>query len=240
MTWGEYPIAYLAGALTTLSPCVLPILPLVLGAALSKNRLAPLYVCLGLSFAFIFLGWSAAAFGSVLGISPDTIRIVSAAALGVSGLFFLSSRLSGLLSNRLLPISNYAHQRLIGLDHTNPLASLLIGFLLGAVWSPCSGPTLGVAVSLAAQTGAGLKSFFLMSIFSIGAVTPLLLFSYGAGGAIRRYRESIIGSVQITKKIFGVLMVTVSIGILTRADKYLEAVIVDILPDSWIDLTVRF
>lgn len=240
MTWSGYPIAFLAGALTTLSPCVLPILPLIMGAALNKNRLAPLFMCIGLSFAFVIIGWSVAAFGSLLGVRTDTLRLVGGALLGIFGLFFLIQKFSDLLSNWLLPLSNYASQKLAGMDYANPFGSLLIGVLLGAVWSPCSGPTLGLAVSLATQAGTGTKSFVLMSFFSIGAVMPLLMFSYGARNLVSRYRTSIFHGVGIAKKIIGGLMVLVSVAILTGIDKNLEAAILNILPDFWIDLTVRY
>ena len=233
-------LSYLAGALTTLSPCVLPVLPFVVGGAMQSRKSAPLWISAGLISAFVAIGWSLAAFGSFLGVDPKIIRWIAGAALAGSGLILLVPKFQDSVRSVLTPMSCRAENHLKKAGYAGAAGYFATGAFLGAVWSPCSGPTLGAAISLAAQEGGGWRSGGLLLCFSLGAVTPLLAIAYGAKGLIHRKRRSILQGVDLSKKVLGALMIVVGLAIVCGADKRVEAFLVNAMPDAWIDLTTRF
>ncbi len=232
--------SFLSGLLTTLSPCVLPILPFVIGGAIQENVLAPLYLSLGLILSFVTIGWSVSAFGSLLGFDSDTIRTLAGIGLCVVGIILLVPRLQESLTAILTPLAGRADKTLQRHHKKGFLGNVLTGVLLGAVWSPCSGPTLGSAIVLASTEGGGLKSGIMMFCFAVGAVAPLLAMSYGAQGFIQCHKGRIMNVVIASKKIFGATMVVVGIGIGLGWDKKLESYFVERMSASWVEITSKF
>lgn len=236
----SFLLSFGAGALTTLSPCVLPVLPIIVGSALREHKLAPLTMAAGLIASFVSVGWTIAAFGNLLGMDSNSIRMASAIMLGVFGAILLSGSLQGRMSSWLAPLAGGA-EKLLQNPKLNGLGGqFIVGLLLGALWSPCSGPTLGTAITLAAQEGGRLRSGLLLCSFGVGAALPMLLISYGAQGLFKKHRDQVFRAAGAGKVIFGVLMLLVSVLIVSGFDRSLEGWIVERLPDSIIDLTTRF
>ncbi|MDE2276904.1 MAG: cytochrome c biogenesis protein CcdA, partial [Burkholderiales bacterium] len=136
-----------AGSLTTLSPCVFPLLPLVLGGALQKNRLAPVAMGAGMILSFAAIGMVLGALGPALGIDADTVRTAGAAMLIAFALVMLVPALGARFTQWMLPIATQAHAASARLDGGSLVGALLLGGVLGLVWSPCSGPLLGSALT---------------------------------------------------------------------------------------------
>ena len=132
-----------AGGLTTLSPCVFPLLPLVLGGALQGSRFAPLAMGLGMTVSFAAIGMTLGALGPALGIDADTVRVAGAAMLIAFALVMLVPALGERFTQWMLPIANTANAATARLDGGSLTGALLLGGVLGLVWSPCSGPLLG-------------------------------------------------------------------------------------------------
>lgn len=239
-TGAQHGFAFLAGALTTLSPCVLPILPLIVGAAVKKDRLAPIFIAAGLAVSFTAVGWSIASFGSFLGLTGEVVRTLGAIALGLFGVAALSERAMAGFSRLIRPLSDRASQRMNRIEGESRRDNFLLGALLGVGWSPCSGPTLGAAVTIAAQQGGGLPSLVTMLLFSLGAVLPLCFVAYGAATFVRKLQGKVLATSGRIKKAFGALMVLLSLAILTGADKWIEAKALEIAPESYSDLFTKF
>lgn len=238
--FSQLGLGFVAGALTTLSPCVLPILPFVVGGAIQENRLAPLAIASGLLTSFVTLGWILAAFGSLLGLDSSVIRIIGGLALALTGLVLLIPKLQEWVTSILTPLSAKAETHLQKTSRSGLAGHFTTGLFLGAIWSPCSGPTLGSAIALAAQEGGGLASGVIMLFFGLGAVSPLIAIAYGAQKFIQNSRTRIFKGVVISKKIFGVLMLLIGLLIFFGIDKRLEAVLVELMPDSLVNLTTKF
>jgi cytochrome c-type biogenesis protein len=238
--FAQLGLSLVAGALTTLSPCVLPILPFVVGGALTRHRLAPVFVALGLMTSFMAIGWPLAAFGAVAGLETRTLRLAAGVGLILAGAAILSDRLSGWISQRLQPVASGADRKMRAVDGPGLGSQYLSGVLLGVVWTPCSGPTLGAAVALAAQEGGGWKSGLMMAFFSVGATVPLIAVAYGARGFLARRRGGIARVAAGTKKVFAALLIVVGLGVLTGGDKWLESQLVSRMPEAWFDLTTRY
>ena len=233
-------LAALAGVLSVLSPCVLPLLPIVLGAAAAEHRLAPAALALGVAVSFTALGLFVATIGFAIGLDADWFRNVAAVLILALGLLLLVPRLQASVAAAAGPLSN-AIEGGFGRFSTSGIGGqLALGLLLGAVWAPCVGPTLGAASILAAK-GENLGQVGLtMGLFGIGAALPLLLMGMASREAMMRWRGRLMEAGQGGKMVLGLFLVAVAMLILTGLDKVLEAKLVALSPAWLTDLTTRF
>lgn len=234
--------SFIAGLLTTLSPCVLPILPFLLGSALRKNRKAPLFMIIGLAISFVAVGFTLSRFGSLLGLDSDQIRMFSALLLIAAGLFFLSKKLQTFVGEKLTSFASFGNSagNRWKLDESSALDSLILGGLLGIIWSPCAGPTLGVAVSLASQKGAATDALVLMVVYAVGAALPMLLIAYGLRTFFQKNQALILKFSENSKVIFGSILILTGFFILFGFDKVAEAFLLEHLPQGWVDLITKY
>lgn len=235
----SYPLSFLAGLLTSLSPCVLPALPLVVGSAAQRHRFGPLALAGGMIVSFTLVGVTLSSAGHLLGLNGSALRIVAALFLLAAGLTMLSTRLQGVSARVLGPLASRASQLGASRRLSGPWGQFAMGALLGAVWSPCTGPTLGAAVGLATQAGGTLPAANIMLVFGIGASIPLLAVAYLARGAfLSRGGAAWLGARG--KALFGVILVGVGVAILFGVDKIVETALLSALPDWWVDMITRY
>lgn len=240
MTIGGVILAFLAGILSILSPCVLPILPLVLGTAVSKHRFGPFALAGGLSLSFVAIGLFVATVGFSIGLTADLFRYVSAVLLLMLGAVLLMPALQVRLATAGGPVANWTDQHFGNQQDGGLLGQFWIGVLLGAVWSPCVGPTLGAASLLAAQ-GRDLSHVAItMLAFGIGAALPLLALGTISREAMLRWRKNLLSAGQGMKVGLGLLLVGIGALVLSGLDKSLETILVDVSPQWLTDLTTRF
>src|ERR1700681_4488150 len=167
-------LAYLAGALSTLSPCVLPLLPIILGSAASAHRLGPPALALGLASSFVVVGLFVATIGFSIGIDADVFRIVAAVLMILVGAVLIVPLFEARLALAGGPMSRWAGHRLAGFSASGLQGQFCVGVLLGVAWSPCVGPTLGAASLLASQAKDLPQVAATMLLFGLGASSPLL------------------------------------------------------------------
>jgi cytochrome c-type biogenesis protein len=240
MTAGALGLAFLAGVLTVLSPCVLPLLPIVLGAAASQHRLGPLALAVGLALSFTAIGLFVATIGFAAGLDTGFFRTVSAVLLIGVGLVLLVPRLQEQFALAAAPVSNWAGGYADNFTPGDLAGQFGLGLLLGAVWSPCVGPTLGAASVLAAK-GENLPQVALtMLAFGIGAALPLLLLGTLSREALMRWRSRLMEGGKAGKTALGLILVAVGLLVATGLDKRLEAILVEASPDWLTQLTTRF
>ncbi len=233
-------LSLLAGSLTTLSPCVFPILPLVLGGAVQGNRLAPLAMGIGMAASFALIGVLLGALGPALGIDADHVRVFGAWLLIGFGLVMLVPWLNARFTEWMLPIATSANQASSRLDGGSLVGALLLGAVLGFVWSPCSGPLLASALTLVASEGGAMRGAIILGLFGLGAAIPLVAVAYASRQGFNAARAWVMARVEGIKKGFGGLILLTGMAILSGADKWLEARIVAILPDAWVQVTTLF
>ena len=240
MTAGALGLAFLAGVLTVLSPCVLPLLPIVLGAAASQHRLGPLALAGGLALSFTAIGLFVATIGFAAGLDTGFFRTVSAVLLIGVGLVLLVPRLQEQFALAAAPVSNFAGSYADNFTPGGLAGQFGLGLLLGAVWSPCVGPTLGAASVLAAK-GENLPQVALtMLAFGVGAALPLLLLGIVSREALMRWRSRLMEGGKAGKTALGLILVAVGLLVATGLDKRLEAILVEASPDWLTQLTTRF
>lgn len=234
--------SFIAGLFTTLSPCVLPILPFLLGSAIRKNKKAPLSMILGLAASFVIVGFTLSRFGTLFGLDSEQIRKGSAVILILTSGFFLSQKIQSLVSDQLTKFANIGSSasNKWKLDESSNVDSILLGGLLGMIWSPCAGPTLGVAVSLASQEDGSFEALKIMTVYALGAAVPMLLISYGLRSFFQKNQSKIIMFTQNSKIFFGCILLLAGLFIVFGIDKNVESFLLNYLPQSWVDLITKY
>lgn len=236
----EIVFAYLAGLLTLINPCVLPVLPIVLASSISANRHGPAAMAFGMSLSFVVFGVLVTAFGSSVGLSQDRLAEIGAVMMILFGVVLLVPVLGRRFELATAGMAAGANARIDGLDNTGLRGQFIGGMLLGAVWSPCIGPTLGGAISLASQ-GKNLGYVTLiMAFFALGVSTIILALGYGAREAVRSRTQSLRAIAERSKPILGVTFVAVGAMLFFKVHHVIEAMALQVLPIWLQDLSVTF
>lgn len=226
-------LAFAAGALTILSPCVLPLVPIVLSSAAQRHRFAPLALAGGLVVAFTMTGFIVAAFGQALGLDTLMVRAAGAVILCIAGVVLFVPALQDLLVRVATPLAAWATSKQNALDASAGLwGQAAVGALLGIVWAPCVGPTLGAAMALAAEGKDLAEVALVMTAFGLGISVVLLIIAFAARTAMMRWRGHMMAAGGRGKAVLGALLVMVGIFILTGFDRQIEAFALDHLPDT--------
>ena len=240
MTLGAIPLAFIAGVLSILSPCVLPILPIVLGAAASERRLGLVALAAGLAASFVGIGLFVATIGYSIGLDADVFRYAAACLLLAIGVVLTVPQLQAQLAAAGGPIVNWADQRFGSHRRQGISGQFWTGVILGAVWSPCVGPTLGAASLLAAQGRDLPQVTVTMFTFGLGAAMPLLLLGLLSHEAMIRWRNQLILTGQVTKIALGILFIAIGALVIFGFDKSVETALVAASPQWLTDITTRF
>lgn len=233
-------LAFLAGLLSTLSPCVLPLLPIVLAAAAGEHRFGPLALAAGVALSFVGVGLFVATVGFAAGVDQSVFRIAGGLILVTIGFVLVVPRIELAFATAAAPVSNWADSCFGGFSSVGLTGQFALGLLLGTVWSPCVGPTLGAASVLAAQ-GENLGQVALtMGAFGIGAALPLVALGLLSREALLHWRNRLMSAGKNGKALFGGLLILLGALILTGLDKQIEASLVAASPAWLTELTTRF
>jgi cytochrome c-type biogenesis protein len=233
-------LAFAAGLLSILSPCVLPLVPIVLGAAVAAHPLGVVALAGGLALSFTGIGLLLALVGFSLGIDADVFRLAAAAIMIALGAILLMPSWQARLASAGGPISSWADRRFGGAVTSGLAGQFAIGLLLGAVWSPCVGPTLGAASLLASQGHDLAKVALTMVIFGVGAALPLVLFGMLSRATLMRVRTNLMSAGKLGKGLLGAAFIVIGVAIISGADKQIEAALVAASPPWLTELTTSF
>ena len=231
-------LAFAAGLLTVASPCVLPALPLIAASALSRHRFAPVAMVTGLVVSFTVVGLALASIGGALGLQDTVVRAVAAWLLIAAGLSLLIPGVQVVIERLLSPVATAAARAGASPRWSGLGGHFVVGGLLGAIWSPCVGPTLGAASGLAAQADTFGKAAAVSVAFGFGASMPLLAIAYGSRGLVNN--RAIHAGLRVAKPAFGVVLAALGTATLSGADKQIEAAVLDHLPSWWVTAITRF
>lgn len=217
----EASLALLAGALTVASPCVLPILPIILGGALGRSsKVRPLFIVLGFVISFAALGLLLASLSQHAAIAHETVRNIGVAILLLAGLSmlwrapyeWLMARLGGPLSR----VADALGQTGSGNQASN-LGGFMLGVSLGAIWTPCAGPVLASILVFVAKAESFAGSAKLLFLYALGAGIPMLLIAYG-GQFIKTRLRVVANHAERIQKVFGALIVLTALAIYFQYD----------------------
>ena len=212
-------VALLAGLISFVSPCVLPIIPPYLaymsGIAFTdienkkghkKIVFTALFFILGLSTVFIFLGFSASAVGAVFFKYQTLLNTIASLVIMLLGLHFLNI-------NRLQFLDREARFEVVSYQGT-AFGAYLLGLAFAFGWTPCIGPQLGAILSLAASNGSIVKGTVLLAFYAMGLGIPFLLFAIFIDrleGFLKFFKQYF----KIIERIMGLLLWTVGLLMLT-------------------------
>jgi cytochrome c biogenesis protein CcdA len=231
-------LALAAGSLTTLNPCVLPLLPLVVAGAMAQSKFVPLVMGAGLALSYALLGLFVATIGESVGLDGERLRWIGGLLLVIFGAVQLIPALNDRFVLLLSPIANKAHASAPEAGKSL-WAPFLTGALLGIAWSPCSGPLLGGALTLVADSGGAWRGTLILGFFGMGAAIPLVGVAYLSKAKFLSLRDWMLTHSANVKKAVGFLMLALGIAILTGYDKKLEGFLVNLMPDWLIGMTTR-
>lgn len=228
--------AFLAGVITVLSPCILPILPIILTSSIggvNTGKSRPMGVVIGFILSFTFFTLFLSTIVRLSGIPAETLRFVSVLVVAGFGISLLVPQFQ-LLVERLF-------SKLAGLmpksqGRTGFGGGLLIGFSVGLLWTPCVGPILASVISLAITGTVTFDAFLITLAYSLGTAIPMFLIMLGGQNALRRvpWLLSNLGHIQ---KLFGVLMILTAIGIFFNVDRKFQTFVISTFPQYGSGLT---
>ena len=234
-----FGLGFLAGLLSTLSPCVLPLIPILLATAVGAHRLGPYALALGLALSFAAVGIFVATVGASLGLDGATFRNVAALILIGFAVVLLSTRLQERFATASSGLSAAGDALLARIRLDGVGGQFVIGLVLGGIWSPCVGPTLGAATTLASQGKDLAQIALLMALFGIGAGTPLVVLGTLSRTTVINLRGRMLAAGKGGKLMLGALMLAIGVAILTGWDKRFEAWAVEASPAWLTELTTR-
>ena len=232
------PLAFLAGALTILSPCVLPLAPIVVAGGRAVDPRGPLALAAGLASTFGIVGGALAGFGVEFG-AADRVRAFSALVMLAVGIGMIVPALRDGVERALGPLGRVSERVRAALPGAGLAGQAAMGVVLAFAWAPCAGPTLGAAFALAASGGSLPMAMATMSAFALGAAGALLAAGYGLGRLTARARKAAGWSMAIGRDAFGVALAAIGAVILAGFDHAIEAALVGAMPDWLIAFATR-
>jgi cytochrome c-type biogenesis protein len=234
----ELAFAFAAGLLTLINPCVLPVIPITLASAASSGRAGPLALAAGMSAAFVILGVGILAFGPLVGLSSDAVASAGALVMVLFGVILLARPFEASFAGATAGLAQAANLGIDRLPSAGLPTQFAAGALLGAVWSPCIGPTLGGAIALASQGESLGSAALIMLAFAAGVSTFMLAIAYGARGLLASHGATLKALAGRSKPIFGVTFVVLGLLLFFNVHHVAEAWLIDRLPGWLVDASV--
>lgn len=221
--------ALLSGIVTVLSPCVLPVLPIVLSSSASSGKRRPLGVITGLIISFSLFTLAISEIVRLLGLSASTLRIIAVAVIGLLGLSMIIPKLNEIIERALSFIPRLAGDGQKEGSGFGP--GFITGLSLGLVWAPCAGPILASVTALAATQEITFASAIVVISYAIGSSIPLLGIAYGGRSIIQKvpFLSKNLGKVQ---KGFGVIMILTAVLIALNADVLVTSWLIRMFPST--------
>lgn len=226
-----FVFAFIAGITTILSPCTLPVLPVLLTASVTKGKMRPIGIVLGLVISFTFFTLALSYIIDATGLPPNILRYAAIAIIAFFGLVMVFPSLSNWFARSTASVAELgsnlqAHSAKAGKGFWG---GFIIGAALGLVWTPCAGPILAAIASLAAFHSISTEVILLTLSYSAGAALPMLLIIYGGQTALKSSKFLAAHSEAI-RKTFGVLTILTAFFLASGLDLAFEQMYLSKLP----------
>ncbi|WP_197427143.1 cytochrome c biogenesis CcdA family protein [Noviluteimonas gilva] len=207
----DYALAAVAGVATIASPCILPMLPIVLATTAGRSRAEPLLLILGFVLSFGLGGILIGALASSSGELQESIRNGSILLLLLAGIACVWSAPFDWLVARVQQLSaRFGGRASSSQAPRGTWGALVIGASLGVAWTPCAGPVLAAMLALAASAQAPGQAASLFALYALGAAVPMLAIAYG-GRWISARLSSFHRSADLFRKAFGAIAIVVAV-----------------------------
>jgi cytochrome c biogenesis protein CcdA len=230
------PIAFISGVLTVFSPCVLPILPIILASGIDGNTRRIKGVIAGLVTSFTIASLLLATVVRVLGVPADAVRLF---AVGLLIIFSISLIFPVIWEKTQAWIEMHWKFQPVRSKNNGFAGGFLTGVSLGIVWTPCIGPILAAVATLAAVSSFSLSAVFIALAYAIGTGLPLYFIAKG-GSRISSKLSFVKNENKKIRQIFGVIILATALFMWSGADRALQAWTLNNLPESWTQITTTF
>jgi cytochrome c biogenesis protein CcdA/thiol-disulfide isomerase/thioredoxin len=222
--------AALSGLVTVLSPCILPILPVVLSSSANQGKARPVGVIAGLILSFSVFTLLVSRLVALLGLSANTLRLAAVVIIGLLGLSMIVPVLNTWVEKAFSLLPGLAPQnRQAGAGFG---AGFLTGTSLGLIWAPCAGPILAAVTALVATQTISWGTVLVVVAYAIGSGVPLLAIAYG-GRALIHHIPFLTRNLLRVQQTFGIVMVLTAGLIAFNADTLVTARVTAMIPASW-------
>ncbi len=228
--------AFLAGVVTILSPCILPVLPIVLSGGITGDKKRPFGIVVGFIASFSFFTLFLTSIVNRTGISADFVRMASVGLIFFFGLTQIVPSLqvvSEKILSRLIPQKNASSQ------HISPSfqSGFLLGISLGLLWTPCVGPILASVIALALTGSVNGSAMAITIAYATGTAIPLLGVMMGGRSLFSKHSKLLANTPKI-QKAFGVIMIVTSLSLAFGLDRAFQTFIIQKFPNYGTGLTI--
>ena len=228
--------AFLAGIVTILSPCILPVLPIVLSGAIGGGKRRPIGIVIGFVMSFTFFTLTLASIVRLTGLSANVLRSVSVVTIFVFGLVLAVPALQRLAVKIFSKLSAVAPQQQRQQQNFGFSGGVLLGLSLGLIWTPCVGPIIASVITLAATSTVTFSAAVITLAYAIGTGIPMMIITY-SGRALLNKIPWLLANTEKIQKVFGVIMILAAIGIFFNADRMFQVYILEKFPNYGVGLT---
>ncbi|HEQ72250.1 MAG TPA: cytochrome c biogenesis protein DipZ [Spirochaetia bacterium] len=228
--------AFVAGVVTILSPCILPVLPVVLSGSVGGGKRRPLGIITGFVVSFTVFTLTLSALVGLSGVSSDILRWVSAGMILAFGLIMVIPPLKNAFMRLMSRVSAIGGREPTPGRPSGYGSGVVLGLSLGLVWTPCVGPIMASVITLASSQALNAGSVFITLAYASGTAVPLFLIMLGGRGLLKKvpFLSHHAGTVQ---KVFGALMIVTAVAIATGVDREFQAWILRVFPGYGSGLT---
>lgn len=203
-------LAFVEGFALIVSPCILPILPIMLSSSIEGGKRRPIGIILGFVLSFAMFTFFARSLVQGFGLNLDWVRLAAFGLIILFGIILISDTLSGIFSRLTARLGNWGEKltqtstELKG--NTGFLSGLLLGILISFVWVPCAGPILAAAIVQTAIQKSNWQTFIIFLSFALGSAIPMMCIAWFGRGILSKtsYLKS---HSEVLRKIFGLIII---------------------------------
>jgi cytochrome c biogenesis protein CcdA/thiol-disulfide isomerase/thioredoxin len=225
--------AFIAGIVTILSPCILPILPVVLSGTVASGKRKPIGIVLGFIASFTFFTLLTSTLVKAIGFDPDALRVLAIVIIFILGISLLIPQLQQLSERLFTQLANFAPHTA---NKDGFISGMLIGLSIGLVWTPCVGPILAAVISLSFTTQLTYEALFITLSYAAGTAIPMFAIIY-FGKSVFTKIPLLARSLLSIQKIFGILMIFTALAIATETDRKIQTYLLGQFPQWGAGLT---
>lgn len=226
--------AFLAGIVTILSPCILPLLPIILSSTTDKTgKQKPLGIVTGFVASFTFFTLFLTTLVRATHIPADALRVFSILILAVFGMSLLLPQVQSQIE---MLFSRFTNLIPSGQKQRGFMGGIVIGLSLGLLWTPCVGPILASVISLALTGTVTAQAFFITCAYALGTAIPMLVIMLAGSTALKKV-PWLVRNTTIIQKVFGLIMILTAIGMFFNVDRKFQTYVLQAFPNYGVGLT---
>ena len=235
--------SFIAGIVTILSPCILPVLPIILSSTIGgkdASRSRPLGVITGFITSFTFFTLFLSTIVKISGIPADSLRFFSILVIATFGISLLIPQFQVLLERLFSKLSRFVPVSTTKSGQTNMrskfISGLLVGLSLGLLWTPCVGPILASVITLAITGTVNFSALIITLSYSLGTAIPMFAIMLGGQKLLRKI-PWLLSNTQLIQKAFGIIMILTALAIYFNIDRKFQTYILTTFPNYGTNLT---